>query len=594
MTSPPRAGIRSRPARLGLAGAAALALVGSVFAVSSGTANAAPGCSVTMDVNQWNVGFTANLTVTNVGDPITGGWTLEWDFAGNQHIDQSWSSRFTQSGQHATLTNETWNGDIPTNGVVLPGFNASYSGTNELPTEFTLNGTTCTGATTPPDEPPGDPGDGDDNPGPPSGEHVDNPFAGAVGYVNPDRADVINAFANQTGGDLGQRMAEVADIPTAIWLDRIAAITEGTGLRGNLDNALAQQQTSGDQVYAEFVIYDLPNRDCAALASNGELRIGENGLQRYETEYIDPIIDILSDPTYQDLRIVTYVEPDSLPNLVTNLSIPDCAEANSSGAYIDGVTYALNNLHAIPNVYTYVDIAHSAWLGWPTNRQPALNLFTNLAQGTDAGFASIDGFVSDTANYTPLEEPFMDANQNVNGQQLISGNFYEFNPTIDERGYDEAFYSGLLSHGWPASVGMVMDTGRNGWGGAARPAGPGSSTDLNTFINQSKIDRRVFRGDWCNQTGAGIGERPRANPLPTSSANFDAFVWVKPPGESDGTSDETQTEPDPEGKRFDPMCGPNNTNDHGTSTGALDGAPAAGDFFPAQFTMLVQNAFPAL
>jgi cellulose 1,4-beta-cellobiosidase len=34
-----------------------------------------------------------------------------------------------------------------------------------------------------------------------------------------------------------------------------------------------------------LVIYDLPGRDCAAKASNGELASGQ--LSRYQTEYID-------------------------------------------------------------------------------------------------------------------------------------------------------------------------------------------------------------------------------------------------------------------------------------------------------------------
>lgn len=34
-----------------------------------------------------------------------------------------------------------------------------------------------------------------------------------------------------------------------------------------------------------LVIYDLPGRDCAAKASNGELKYNE--LDRYKTEYID-------------------------------------------------------------------------------------------------------------------------------------------------------------------------------------------------------------------------------------------------------------------------------------------------------------------
>lgn len=36
-----------------------------------------------------------------------------------------------------------------------------------------------------------------------------------------------------------------------------------------------------------LVVYDLPDRDCAALSSNGELSIASGGVARYKTEYID-------------------------------------------------------------------------------------------------------------------------------------------------------------------------------------------------------------------------------------------------------------------------------------------------------------------
>ena len=42
------------------------------------------------------------------------------------------------------------------------------------------------------------------------------------------------------------------------------------------------------------MIYDLPDRDCAALASNGELSIANNGLSYYENDYINPIAQILT------------------------------------------------------------------------------------------------------------------------------------------------------------------------------------------------------------------------------------------------------------------------------------------------------------
>lgn len=41
-----------------------------------------------------------------------------------------------------------------------------------------------------------------------------------------------------------------------------------------------------------FVVYDLPNRDCAALASNGEYSVANGGLDKYKS-YIDSIAAII-------------------------------------------------------------------------------------------------------------------------------------------------------------------------------------------------------------------------------------------------------------------------------------------------------------
>jgi cellulose 1,4-beta-cellobiosidase len=52
-------------------------------------------------------------------------------------------------------------------------------------------------------------------------------------------------------------------------------------------------------------------------------------------------------------------------------------------------------------------------------------------------------------------------------------------------------------------------------------------------------------GHWCNVKGAGFGVRPTGT---TGNSLVDAFVWVKPGGESDGTSDSSAT-------RYDSFCG---------------------------------------
>ena len=112
---------------------------------------------------------------------------------------------------------------------------------------------------------------------------------------------------------------------------------------------------------------------------------------------------------------------------------------------------------------------------------------------------------------------------------------------------------------------------------------------MNTFVNQSRIDRRIHAGNWCNQSGAGLGERPRANP----ATGIDAYVWIKPPGESDGSSTAI---PNDEGKGFDRMCDPTytgNARNGNSMTGALPNAPISGAWFSAQFQQLMPNAFPA-
>jgi len=266
----------------------------------------------------------------------------------------------------------------------------------------------------------GDTGSGSDNDagdagnnGHGNGHHAANPFNGADGYINADYEEMVLAESQRTGGELGTRMAAVAQYSTAVWMDRIDAIYGGPdamSLSDHLDAALVQKRGNKPMTIL-VVVYDLPNRDCAALASNGELLIAQGGLNTYKQDYIDPIAEIFADPKYSSLRIVAIVEPDSLPNLVTNLSDQPCAEANSTGAYVNGIRYAIDKLHPIPNVYIYLDIAHSGWLGWDSNFGPTVNLYMNMLQGTDAGVNSIDGFITNTANYTPLEEVYLpDAN----------------------------------------------------------------------------------------------------------------------------------------------------------------------------------------
>ncbi|GFF39346.1 probable 1,4-beta-D-glucan cellobiohydrolase C [Aspergillus udagawae] len=119
------------------------------------------------------------------------------------------------------------------------------------------------------------------------------------------------------------------------------------------------------------------------------------------------------------------------------------------------------------------------------------------------------------------------------------------NAVCDEKSYINNFAPQLASAGFDAH--FIVDTGRNG----KQPTG------------------QLAWGDWCNVIGTGFGARPTTD---TGDELVDAFVWVKPGGESDGTSD-TST------KRYDAHCGLED---------ALRPAPEAGTWF-----QLLRSANPS-
>lgn len=428
--------------------------------------------------------------------------------------------------------------------------------------------------------------------GGPRAAHVANPYAGATFYVDSEWASNVTTTAGQqSDATLAAQMRTVAGYSTAVWLDSIASIAPADGtmtLAQHLDAALAQQ-TGSTPVVITLVIYDLPGRDCAALASNGELPATTAGLGSYEHSFIDPIATTLGESRYGNLRIVTVIEPDSLPNIVTNSSVAACETAGPF--YEQGIEYALEGLHAMSNVYVYLDSGHSGWLGWPTNSGPAAQEFAKVAMATTSGFASVDGFITDTANYTPLVEPYMTATESIGGDPVDSATFYQYNPEIDEVDFAAEMYGALTSDGFASTIGMLIDTSRNGWGGSARPSQASTSTDVNTFVDATKVDLRANRGLWCNVSGAGLGEPPQANPPGHDASHLQAYVWIKPPGQSDGTSASTTNS---QGKMPDPNCNPDYTTSYGVLTGALPSSPLAGQWFAAQFVQLVQNAYPVV
>jgi chitodextrinase len=93
-------------------------------------------CTVNYQVTtQWATGFTANVVVTNNSATPTKAWQVKWAWPGDQQVSTMWNATSTQAGTSETATSMSYNGALPAaGGNTSFGFQASYSGSNGIPT----------------------------------------------------------------------------------------------------------------------------------------------------------------------------------------------------------------------------------------------------------------------------------------------------------------------------------------------------------------------------------------------------------------------------------------------------------------------------
>lgn len=146
--------------------------------------------------------------------------------------------------------------------------------------------------------------------------NASNPFSGKTLFANPLFTSEVKTAESAYPKD-ASAMKNTEHIGAANWIDSMSKIS-------SVEPILKAAKASGE--LPMFVIYDLPNRDCDALASNGEILCEDStcagGLTTYKTQYIDKIVEIFK--RYPDVPVVAIIEPDSLPNLATNMSNPKC------------------------------------------------------------------------------------------------------------------------------------------------------------------------------------------------------------------------------------------------------------------------------
>lgn len=410
-----------------------------------------------------------------------------------------------------------------------------------------------------------------------------NPFdAAKTWYVNPaNQHEIDSSIATTPAGPVRATLKQMRDIPSAYWIDKKSKIRGNTtdSLEGILEDASSQSPPP----LVVFIFYDLPNRDCDAKSSNGEICCKANpdgtcnydaqgdcaaGIDEYKTEYVEPFAKVLG--RYSHVPVVIVVEPDSLPNIATNAAHPHCGNPATRAAYTQGVTYAVEQLaqHA-PQATLYLDAAHGGWLGWENNAKSFVQLVASLNIASH-----LRGFSSNVANYQPLGKACPAAAFAGSMTPIAWCQQHQGDPCCNDpcgllgqgnSGNSELNYVQMLTELLKqSSIGLtphwIIDTGRNG-----------------------VVQERHDCANWCNIRGAGAGVRPSAKvALPEM---IDAYFWLKTPGESDGC---TQTLPDGSAcGRFDSMC--SSADSIGSRSGEPR-APEAGKWFDYQIKQLAMNA----
>ncbi|CDF34132.1 exoglucanase 3 1,4-beta-cellobiohydrolase3 family GH6, Exoglucanase 3 (Pyrenophora tritici-repentis (strain Pt-1C-BFP)), Predicted CDS Pa_4_2420 (Podospora anserina) [Chondrus crispus] len=403
-----------------------------------------------------------------------------------------------------------------------------------------------------------------------------NPYTVRRAFIDPVYKKQVNSSIASASAGERAALTELLTTPTAVWLSTKADVQRNR--KSRIAKALKQASRWKNPPMVTLIVYNLPNRDCAAESSAGEFccspnkngtcnfldgsTMCEDGLRRYQNEYIKPLLKFVRE--YRKIVPMSFVvEPDSLPNLVTNLENPKCGNKATNSSYMNGIKFAVNSLsEACPHCPLYLDAAHGGWLGWEDSSVGFVKLLKKLRI-----VRKLRGFAINVSNYQEMgvicpEVGFCldGANPDHECCKIDScGLLEKFNPGHTILNYAMSLKSYVESAIDGYEPKFIVDTSRNGAG-----------------------DAREDCSVWCNVRSAALGE-----PFTTETANktvFDAYLYIKPPGESDGC-----TEILPEGgkcPRFDSVCA---SDDSVGSKRGEPRAPEAGDWFDYMIKGIATN-----
>jgi endoglucanase len=377
-------------------------------------------------------------------------------------------------------------------------------------------------------------------------------------------------------------IAVMETVPQAVWL------TGDTPAEVSATVTSTLRQAAFEWAVPVLALYNIPGRDCGSYSAGG----AEN-TAAYEA-WIDAIAAAIG-----DRKVVIILEPDALADLPSDCGY-DPTQVNVPQLTADRYTqinYAVTTLEAGPQTLVYMDAGNSHWQAVPimaqrlvlAGIQQAQGFFTNVSNFNLNDYESTyDTWVSDCIAFG--NDPEQGGWRLGNYSYCASQYYSPFGPVDPDNiatwVYTDEWYTANMGTAVPTTH-FVIDTSRNGQG----PLDAGIYTNA-PYDQPASVVTTLTNGSWCNPPARGLGTHPTAN---TGVSLLDAYLWVKTPGQSDGTCDAAggarawdyadYTQPgwptDAAGQAvFDPLWG-------------LDD-PIAGAWFTQQALDLAQRANPPL
>ncbi|WP_225858950.1 glycoside hydrolase family 6 protein [Streptomyces albicerus] len=302
-------------------------------------------------------------------------------------------------------------------------------------------------------------------------------------WVDPDsRAAQQAAEWRRTGRDAdAQLMDRIATRPQAEWLfdpgprELVQARTSAAAREGRT---------------AVLVAYYIPQRDCGSYSGGGAESAADY------REWADEFAAGLG-----DRGAYVIVEPDAVAQAVSG-----CDRIVAKDRYAL-LAYAVDRFKRQPGTRVYLDAGNSAWI--PDTSRLVEPLKQSGIAGADGFALNVSNFQTDAASSaygTRLSEALdgkhfvIDSSRNGNGPYVPDGGD---DSDGDDGGDDD-------------------DDGDDGDWDDADDDGDGVADDAGIMDDES----------WCNPPGRALGTPPTVQ---TGVPLLDAYLWIKRPGESDGT-----------------------------------------------------------